>query len=95
MKVRILNSSNANNKAVKTYMKAVKAGQHVVPSNGDWAIKKDNAERATKIFDNQKQAIEVAIKIAKNQKAELVIHGRDGKIRVKNSYGSDVFPPRG
>ena len=95
MKVRILNSSNANNKAVKTYMKAVKAGQLVVPSDGDWAIKKDHAERATKIFDNQKETIEVAIKIAKNQKTELLIHGKDGKIRVKNSYCMDAFPPRG
>ena len=32
---------------------------------------------------------------AGNQKSELVIHGRDGRIRGKDSYGNDSFPPRG
>ncbi|MDE0092409.1 MAG: DUF2188 domain-containing protein, partial [Oligoflexia bacterium] len=26
---------------------------------------------------------------------ELSIHGRNGRIREKNSYGSDPFPPKG
>ena len=40
-------------------------------------------------------AIAAAREIARNQKSELVIHGRDGRIREKDSYGNDSFPPKG
>ncbi len=29
------------------------------------------------------------------QLAERIIHGEDGKIRQKNSYGNDPYPPKG
>ncbi|MBY0544383.1 MAG: DUF2188 domain-containing protein, partial [Gammaproteobacteria bacterium] len=28
-------------------------------------------------------------------KVEHFIHGKDGKIQERNSYGNDPFPPRG
>ena len=37
----------------------------------------------------QKQAIDIAREIAKNQKSELVIHKKDGTIRDKDSFGND------
>ena len=95
MKVRVLKSINKNTPSVKAYTKAIKEGQHVVPSVDGWKVKKANSERATKKFDTQKQAISFAMEVAKNQKTELLIHGKDGKIRNKNSYGEDSFPPRG
>ena len=33
------------------------ANQHVVPNNGQWQVKRENATRATKTFDTQKEAI--------------------------------------
>jgi hypothetical protein len=45
--------------------------------------------KATKVTATQKEAEKVAIIIATNQKSEVIIHGRDGKIREKNSYGND------
>ena len=50
-------------------------------------------EKATATTTTQKQAIDIAKEIAKNQKSEVVIHGRDGKIRDKDSYGNDPVPP--
>jgi len=38
--------------------------------------------------------VDRAREIAKNQKTELVIHNRDGKISDKDSYGNDPFPPK-
>ena len=38
--------------------------------------------------------IEKAIPRAKENRAEVVIHGRDGKIRDSDSYGNDPRPPR-
>ena len=50
---------------------------------------------SAKITNTQKDAISYARNIAINNSSEVVIHGRDGKIRDKNSYGNDPFPPKG
>lgn len=70
--------------------------QNVVPARqGGWNIKKDGAQRATKHFNTKIAAVNAARKIARNQGAELVIHGRSGQIQQKDSHGNDPFPPRG
>ncbi len=69
--------------------------QHVVPHSGDWAVKGDGNSRTTRIVETQKEAIEIAKEISKNQESELFIHGRNGQIRERNSYGNDDFPPKG
>lgn len=51
--------------------------------------------RATSIHDTQAAAIDAARDIARNQASELLIHGRNGQIRDRDSYGGDPFPPRG
>ena len=68
--------------------------QHVVPKGDKWAIKGAGNEKNTKIVDTQKQAIDIARQIAKNQQSELVIHKKDGTIRDKDSYGNDPHPPK-
>ena len=70
------------------------ANQHVVPNNGQWQVKRQGAEKATKNFETQKQAIDYARSIAIKQQSEFVIHGRDGRIRDKDSYGNDPCPPK-
>lgn len=72
-----------------------KNSQHIVKSpSGGWAVKKGGSTKATKIFETQEKAIQHGKQIAKNQKTELYIHGKDGKIQNKNSYGDDPCPPR-
>lgn len=68
--------------------------QHVTKHPDGWQVKGEGNQRATKVVDTQKQAIEVAKEIAKNQESEVVIHRRDGKIRDSDSYGRDPNPPR-
>lgn len=68
--------------------------QHVTKHPEGWQVKGAGNEKATKVTETQKQAIEVAKEIAKNQKSEVVIHGTDGKIRDKDSYGNDPVPPK-
>jgi hypothetical protein len=43
----------------------------------------------------QETATTAGRRLAKARKAEHVIHGRDGRVREKNSYGRDPKPPRG
>lgn len=69
--------------------------QHVVLHNGDWAVKRGGSDRATTVVPTQKEAIKIATEIAKNQNAELFIHGRDGQIRERDSFGNDPYPPKG
>lgn len=69
--------------------------QHVVPHDGGWAVRGAGNTRATSIHDTQAAAIEAARGIARNQESELLIHGRNGQIRDRDSYGGDPFPPRG
>jgi len=70
-------------------------GQHVVPNDGKWSVRKSGASRATETFETQGEAIQRARDIARNQGSELYIHGRDGRIRERNTYGKDPFPPKG
>lgn len=63
--------------------------QHVVPHGKDWAVKGAGNEKYTKIVQTQKEAIDIAREIAKNQYSEVVIHKKNGMIRDKDSYGND------
>jgi len=67
--------------------------QHVVPKEDKWAVIGEGNKRTTVIVKTQKEAIQLAKEIAKNQESEAVIHGRDGRIRDKDSYGKDPCPP--
>lgn len=46
------------------------------------------------VLPRQSEAVERAKIIAQNQRSEMIVHGRDGKIRRRNSYGNDPFPPK-
>ncbi len=69
--------------------------QHVTKHpGGGWQVKGAGNEKATKVTETQKKAIDVAKDIAKHQKSEVVIHGTNGRIRDKDSYGNDPVPPK-
>lgn len=72
-----------------------KKNQHVLPNGKSWKVVGAGNERATAVVNTQAEAIKIAEGIAKNQHSELIIHGTDGRIREKNSYGDDSFPPKG
>lgn len=72
-----------------------KKGQHVVPTADGWVVKKAGAERASSVHATQAEAIATATQIARNQRTELYVHGRDGRIRERNSFGNDPHPPKG
>lgn len=72
-----------------------KPGQHVVPSGSKWSVRRAGASKASGTFDTQREAIDRARTIAQNQATELFIHGRDGRIRERDSYGNDNFLPKG
>lgn len=69
---------------------------HVVPGKGGgWDIKQSGAQRSSGHFDKKQGAVERAREISSNQRTELIIHNKDGKISHKDSHGGDPFPPKG
>jgi hypothetical protein len=68
---------------------------HVVKHDSGWATKREGSERAGGVYDTQREAIDHARTQAIREQVEVVIHGRDGKIRDSNSYGPDPYPPKG
>ncbi len=69
--------------------------QHVVPHGDGWAVRGAGNSRVTSTYDTQAGAIARGREIAQNQHSELLIHGRNGQIRARDSYGNDPFPPKG
>jgi len=68
--------------------------QHVVPRGNGWAVRGEGNKKDTAHTDNKKPAEDIARDIARNQGGEVVIHGRNGRIQDKDSYGNDPNPPK-
>lgn len=68
---------------------------HTTPDGGKWKNQRAGSSRASGRFDTQAEAIAAAKQTAKREKVEHLIHGRDGAIRDRNSYGNDPHPPKG
>jgi uncharacterized protein DUF2188 len=63
---------------------------HVQPhSRGGWQVRRDGASRASSLHDSRTEAIERGRSTARREHLELVVHGRDGRIRNPNSFGND------
>ena len=68
--------------------------QHVVRRGDRWAVLGAGNGKASSLHSRQGEAIDRARDVARNQRSEVVIHGRDGRIRDKDSYGNDPCPPK-
>jgi hypothetical protein len=63
--------------------------QHVTTHPKGWQVKGEGNSKATAVTATQAESEKIARQIAKTQKSEVVIHGINGKIRDKKSYGND------
>ncbi|MFC2309105.1 MAG: DUF2188 domain-containing protein [Bacteroidota bacterium] len=93
----LLYNGNLKHVATKSIKEVKMAGKniHVVHNGDQWQVKQENAQRSSGNFNTQKEAIERAREIAINNGQEVIIHGLNGRIREKNSYGNDSYPPKG
>jgi hypothetical protein len=60
--------------------------------NSSWKVTQ-NGERIS-THQTQSNAIDRGKSEARRDGVDLVVHGRDGKIRSKDSFGNDPNPPR-
>ena len=67
---------------------------HIVPSGGKWQVKQEGVTTPLSTHRTQASADKTARPLARENKVEIIIHGRDGRIRDKDSFGADPNPPR-
>ncbi len=60
-----------------------------------WENKAEKSSSPISSHHNKENALDKAESIAEKRGVEHFIHGKDGKIQERNSYGNDPFPPRG
>lgn len=68
------------------------------PKNGKWQAKQPGAERASGVFNTQRQAEQQAKAWSRSAGGgEITIQGRNGQIRARDTMPpkKDNFPPRG
>ena len=68
---------------------------HVVPRPTGWGVITEGACRAGVVTRTQAEAIEVARQLSINRGSEMLIHGENGRIRARNSYGNDPRESKG
>ena len=68
---------------------------HVVPGDKGWRVEVEGTARARSTHTNQAEARQAAREIARRSKAELLVHGRNGSIRERNTYGKDPRRTKG
>jgi len=54
------------------------------PELNKWQVKATGSDKALKLFNTQKEAIEYANQLAKNQNVSVRVHSKEGKIRKHN-----------
>jgi len=69
--------------------------QWVVPRDSGWAVRGEGNSKDTSHHRTQQEAIDAAREIAQNQQSEMFIQNKQGRIRERNSYGDDPYPPEG
>lgn len=72
-----------------------KGDVHVVPSEKGWKVAVEGAGRARSMHSTQAEAATAGRNVARKNRSELLIHGRDGQIRARNTYGHDPRRTKG
>jgi hypothetical protein len=61
----------------------------VVPHEGQWAVRREGSERTSSNHATKAEAEAEGIRLARQDKVELIVQTGDGKIEYRNSYGND------
>ena len=67
---------------------------HVVKGDQGWRVEIEGG-RARGTHSTQAEATRAAREIARRNKSELLIHGQNGRIRARSTYGRDPRRTKG
>lgn len=69
--------------------------QHVVSVGEGWAVKAEGMSLPLAIFKTQSEAWERAKSIARKERSEALLHGKNGLVRARSTYGYESRRSRG
>jgi|SRR5580698_9356208 hypothetical protein len=62
---------------------------HVLPTEGGWQVRHEGAGRVASVYSTQTEATEAAKSTLRLSGGELMVQGRDGRIRESMTLGRD------
>jgi hypothetical protein len=62
---------------------------HVLPVDGGWQVRRQGTSRAAGVYTTQTEATEAAKSTLRRSGGELMVQGRDGRIRESMTLGRD------
>jgi len=65
------------------------------PHEGGWAVRQQGSSHVASVHTTQSAAWSETRRRARGTGGEALLQGKDGKIRTRNTYGSDPYPPKG
>jgi Uncharacterized protein conserved in bacteria (DUF2188) len=68
---------------------------HVATQGDKWAVREEGSQQASSTHRTQSAAITAGRTQAKRNRSELLVHGRNGKIRERRTYGRDPRRSKG
>lgn len=68
---------------------------HAVKHGGKWAVEGEGNSRASSVHSTQAEAWGATKDLARRNSGEAFLHGENGRIRERNTYGHDPYPPKG
>jgi len=67
----------------------------VAPHPKGWSVTRRGNRRASVVTTTQKQAQDIGRRYARQEHSELIVKGRKGRIRAKDSHGHDPRSSKG
>lgn len=67
----------------------------IAPNGTGWKVTQHGLILPLATYPTKAQAEAHGRQVARQQRAEFIIKGLDGRIQARDSYGNDPFPPRG
>jgi hypothetical protein len=62
---------------------------HVLPKDGGWQVRREGADRVAGVYRTQAEATEAAKSTLRRSGGELMVQGRDGRIRGSLTLGRE------
>ena len=90
----VLSTPSSQTSGLGREKRLAKSNLHIVPHREELAVRREGLSPASSVHPTQLKAQEAGRPTAQRERVELVIHGRDGKIRDSESYGHDPNPPK-
>jgi Uncharacterized protein conserved in bacteria (DUF2188) len=75
--------------------KSGKLAIHTVSHGDGWANRREGATRVSNTAKTKSEATKAGRAMAQREKTEHIVHGKNGEIQSRNSYGNDPRRSKG